>query len=402
MKTSPRHVVFIDYLRGIAIISVFLYHCLAPAYGTNSLPWDWLHRALTGSPSFIALLPLHFGFLGVPIFFVISGFCIHLSFKQQGQEWVSFFIRRFFRIYPAYLAALLLFLIICPQVEKGFWFQFKYHVFFIHNFDRKAFYSVNTSFWSIAIEVQLYLIYPLLLWLVGKFGWKRTLAGLATCEIILHSWDGALYPIFSSSSHIPPFVLLNVSRFVDHYLISSPLAYWFSWSLGTYTADAFLQGHPLPMGKSSMAFWCFLVIVSYFLLILAPFSFLLCALLTTKIIGKFLTRTDVLSQTPGFWLSLLRRIGLYSYSIYLLHQPMLEAMGSFLRDRYPHIWPFLIFLSCLSLSLVVMPIAGFWYRFIERPGIALGKQIIQRMAPGKKALLVGLPAPISTKEKSEN
>jgi peptidoglycan/LPS O-acetylase OafA/YrhL len=181
----------------------------------------------------------------------------------------------------------------------------------------------------------------------------------------------------------------------------SPLAYWFSWSLGAYTADAFLQGRPLPLGKSSTTFWCFLVIVSYFLRLLAPFSFLLCALLTTRIISHCLPRASALPPSPGFWLRSLRRVGLYSYSIYLLHQPWLENLGRLLHQDFPLVWAFPVFLLCVSLSFVVMPLAGFCYHFIERPGITLGKQIIQKMI-NHKLLLPAWPAAISTGEKSED
>ena len=384
MKVASGHILFIDYLRGVAIISVFLYHCIYAAYGMFGLPWQWLHRGFTAPASFIALLPVHFGFLGVPMFFVISGFCIHLSFQQQGKEWVSFFIRRFFRLYPAYLAILLLFLLLYAHNFQEFWFQFKYHALLIHNFNPGTENAVNGPLWSIAVEVQLYLIYPALLWLVAKFGWKRTLIGLAACEIFLDLWDDALYQITAYSGCISPFLLLKVSPIVDHYVIPSPLAFWFSWSLGAYAADAFLQGRPLPLAKSSMLFWGFLIIVSYFTILLAPFFFLLCALLTTKIITNCLTPPNVLPQAPGFWLRLLRQVGLYSYSIYLLHDPLLETLGNFLRHAFPHIWQFLVFLLCVGSWLVIMPLAGLCYRFIEQPGIALGRQIIQKTA-GKKS-----------------
>ena len=400
MRDSSQRLVFVDYLRGVAIICVFLYHCLYSAYGIFGLPWQWLHRGFLAPASFIALLPIHFGFLGVPMFFVISGFCIHLSFKQQGQEWGSFFIRRFFRIYPAYLAALLLFLIFFTHDLRDFWFQFKYHALLIHNFNHAARFALNGSFWSIAVEVQLYLIYPVLLWLVAKFGWKRTLIGLAACEMFLDLWDNALYQITAFSGYISPFLLGKVSPFVEHYIIPSPLSFWFSWSLGAYVADAFLQGRPLPLAKSSVIFWVFLILVSYFTVLLAPFFFLLCALLTTKIISRCLTAANEVPQTPNIGLRLLRRIGLYSYSVYLLHEPIVESMGNHLRQVFPDIWQFLIFSFCVGLSFVVVPLAGAFYRFIEQPGIALGKEMIQK-AYVKTIVPQSVTATVSPDEKPE-
>jgi peptidoglycan/LPS O-acetylase OafA/YrhL len=400
MKASSRHIILIDYLRGIAIISVFLYHCLGSAYGVTSLPWEWLRRGFTAPASFIALLPIHFGFLGVPMFFVISGFCIHLSFRQQGQEWISFFIRRFFRIYPAYLLTLLVFLLFRAHSIQEAWFQFKYHALLIHNFDPATEWGVNGALWTIAVEVQLYLVYPLLLWFVCRFGWKRTLTILAACEIFLDLWDDALYQIMAYSGHISPSLLWRVSPIVDHFIKPSPLGYWFSWSLGAYTADAFMQGRQLPLARSSMPFWVFLIIVSYFTVLLAPFPFLLYALLTTKIFSKCLTPANELSQESNPWLRLLRRTGLYSYSIYLIHAPLLESLAGFLRDLCPR-WPFLIFSSCVGSWLVVMPLAGLCYRFVEQPGIALGKQIIQKLALSRKVSPQGIPTANSSEEKIE-
>src|SRR5579863_4992242 len=103
MNQPNRRIDFIDDVRGIAILSVFLFHAVAAAYGYSMLSWNGWFRNFDVPKSFLALLPLNIGWIGVPIFFVVSGFCIHVSFQQQGCEWRSFFIRRFFRIYPAYI-----------------------------------------------------------------------------------------------------------------------------------------------------------------------------------------------------------------------------------------------------------------------------------------------------------
>ncbi len=58
--------------------------------------------------AFIVLFPAHLGWVALPIFFVVSGFCIHLTYCAFSQPSLkAFYIRRFFRIYPAYLLALL-------------------------------------------------------------------------------------------------------------------------------------------------------------------------------------------------------------------------------------------------------------------------------------------------------
>ncbi len=97
-------------LRAVAILSVFLLHWFGQAYGTDHLNWNGLLRDPASAPStsFIAFFPLSFGWMGVPLFFVISGFCIHASALKNNELRVGrFFWRRFWRIYPPYLAALI-------------------------------------------------------------------------------------------------------------------------------------------------------------------------------------------------------------------------------------------------------------------------------------------------------
>jgi peptidoglycan/LPS O-acetylase OafA/YrhL len=58
---------------------------------------------------------LTYGHMGVAMFFVVSGFCIHLSHaRSNSRSWVEFSRRRFFRIYPPYLLSLLVFYFMWP------------------------------------------------------------------------------------------------------------------------------------------------------------------------------------------------------------------------------------------------------------------------------------------------
>ncbi|HXC36779.1 MAG TPA: acyltransferase family protein, partial [Candidatus Acidoferrales bacterium] len=100
MNGSRKHIELLDYVRAVAIISVLLFHTLGSTFGYEDLPWHGWLRGFSVPVSFLCLLPFSYGGMGVAIFFVVSGFCIHLSFQQQGKEWRSFWIRRFWRIYP--------------------------------------------------------------------------------------------------------------------------------------------------------------------------------------------------------------------------------------------------------------------------------------------------------------
>jgi peptidoglycan/LPS O-acetylase OafA/YrhL len=95
-------------------------------------------------------------------------------------------------------------------------------------------YSINSSYWSIAIGVQLYALYPLVIALATLFGWKRSLVGIASIEVTLRLADGVLWTVSGKGL---PFCLSG-----------SPLIYLFSWSLGAYVAERHIRGtiHSIP------------------------------------------------------------------------------------------------------------------------------------------------------------
>ncbi len=386
MKGPVKHVELLDYIRGIAIIAVLLFHSLNTVYGYDALPWKGWFRDFSAPPiSYLCFLPFSIGDAGVAIFFVVSGFCIHLSFQQQGQRWSGFFIRRFFRIYPAYFAALIFF------VSVGFFnmrifgmnwtdiFNWKAgvqpftHLILIHNIHPYTLGGINGSFWSLAIEAQLYLLYPALLVLVAKFEWRLTMVLLAGIELLIRGFDGSLVLSGTATS--------TVWDYVSYLLANSPLDYWFSWALGAFVADAFLKNQPLPFTKAPTILWFSLAIISYFIKPLFPFRFLLSAVTTAVITSKLLSGSPSPIKATSLPLNSLKHIGLWSYSIYLLHQPLLQIYCNVFAGVAPKEYCLdpIIFLFLVAMWLVIVPLRILWYKVIEIPGIALGKHIIRQL-----------------------
>ena len=123
-----------------------------------------------------------FGTWGVALFFVLSGFCIHLpqarAFSMSPVhkvDWSQFARRRARRLLPTHYAALILSaalgslaqtkLITAPTAAS-----FVAHVFMVHVWYTPLFYSINGVFWTIAIEVHFYICYPGYLWFRGNLG----------------------------------------------------------------------------------------------------------------------------------------------------------------------------------------------------------------------------------------
>ena len=146
-----------DVLRGVAILAVIAYHINGPIYGW-ALPWNGAWRDFSAPPSrpFFALYPATLGWAGVSLFFVLSGFCIHMSFLRAGEfSAAKFFWQRFWRIYPAYLAALVGFACLDWRELAGHGAakQLLSYALLIHNFRSSTLFGINPSFWSIATEV---------------------------------------------------------------------------------------------------------------------------------------------------------------------------------------------------------------------------------------------------------
>jgi peptidoglycan/LPS O-acetylase OafA/YrhL len=377
MKGTLKHVEFLDQLRGVAILAVLLFHTLGMVFGYDVLPWRGWFRDFSTAGSFLYFLPLSIGNIGVPIFFVVSGFCIHLSFQSQGQRWGSFIIRRIFRIYPAYLVALCFFTLLYMQYfrldfsSQLMWTQLITHLVFVHNFLNGTIGGVNGSFWSIAVEAQLYLLYPALLYLVGKLGWRRTMLLLAAIEILIRSAYGLMETLGASDT---------IAGNIAWKFSISPLGYWFSWSLGAAIADSYLKNQAPTPPRISPRWWILLAIISYFVRPLDTFRFLLFAVATAAMIRQLLSGAAPKMRVPAAAMNALQKIGWWSYSIYLIHQPLLQVYSYVINwavppeDRsVPMAW-----LLNLTSWVPIILFSILFYQLIELPGIAWGKRIIQK------------------------
>lgn len=147
----------IDVLRGLAAVLVIWYHVIE--FG------QWHTFPIHG----IYLLP-RVGWIGVDLFFVISGFVIGKSalesMNRNPDGWKSqFWDRRMRRIFPLYFATLAIYMFVTQPgiLQHGWasvWHVFS-HVLMLHHFLPETSGSINGPNWSVALEVQFY---ALMLW----------------------------------------------------------------------------------------------------------------------------------------------------------------------------------------------------------------------------------------------
>jgi peptidoglycan/LPS O-acetylase OafA/YrhL len=355
----------LDGVRGGAILMVLLYHALGASYGHYHLPWNGLVRGFDAPWSFLILSPCTLGYLGVSVFFVVSGFCIHLSFEKGcGRSLRVFAAKRFFRIYPPYLFALMLFSAfwfghrVFPPTTGQDAFQFFTHLLLIFNFKGTLFNGINPSFWSIAVEAQLYLCYALMIPFVRRIGWGRSLTIMAVAEVGMRLASGLIETKYD---------LVHSPRILS----GQPFFFIWSWFIGAYLAHVFMRGEigntwldRIPVVPVVLA-----TFVCDFVRPLMPMAFFLAALATALMLTRWLRAGSYSFERSFAWRGL-SFLGLVSYSLYLVHQPVqreivrllgLEPLPSFL----------------LLMALVPVFAAASWglWAWLEQPSIAVGNAV---------------------------
>ena len=241
---KSQHIPLLDEFRFIAILLVFFYHAYGMAFGRVDPPYaGWVRNFSLDLPfSFWVLYLLSYGWSGVTLFFVLSGFCIHLPYARNRRfQFKEFIARRFFRIYPTYFVCLVSLFILNLLINYNSAVSVKYHaynllshVFLFHNLHDKTFFSINGPFWSLAAEAQLYLLFPLVLWAINKLG-RNTMLWLS---LLISLASRLISSLFLNWSHVETLLTpLAVSFFT--------LNFWFVWCLGP----------GLPINMQKVIFW---------------------------------------------------------------------------------------------------------------------------------------------------
>ena len=209
-----RYIASLTGLRGIAAILVVLYHyeALHPGIRLD------LAVPLIGS---ILQFPLGFGFAGVDIFFVLSGFLLTLPFARaalsgkQGPQLSRYFKRRFLRVFPAYYAQLIIILVI------GGWFlawtpqtaaSFVAHLLMFFNIAWNPVTPMVGVWWTLPVEMGFYLLLPLLALFMRPGRWIYVLLGGMVLSMVYRSWAAAHFgPLGSAAAFLPRHIYRAVS-----------------------------------------------------------------------------------------------------------------------------------------------------------------------------------------------
>ncbi|CAB1275543.1 acyltransferase family protein [Candidatus Nitrosacidococcus tergens] len=346
----------IDGLRALAVLAVIAYH------------YEYAKDLLTG------------GFIGVDIFFVISGYLITgiliKDFEAHRFSIVQFYQRRVRRIFPALIIILLFSLII------GWIFLFgneyktlSQHIAasagFIQNFilwSESGYFDLSSiqkpllHLWSLAVEEQFYIFWPLMLWVILHYGWSitRSIIFIISLSFLINLWYA------------------HQDKVIDFYF---PITRAWELMAGAYLASIHHYRQSFFSKYSSLQSWLGLglIIVGFFTIhpeyrfpgVWAVLPVLGTVLLLNAGSNSFINRY-VFSSPIAIW------IGLISYPLYLWHWALwsfsLVIIGDIRgNDFYRHELK-------VAAPLLSFLLAWLTYKYLEKP--------IRSTAKGKSALVL--------------
>ena len=307
-----------------------------------------------------------YGGRGVDLFIVLSGFCLFWPLVRSGEirplATGSFFQRRAWRLLPAYYGALILcfVLVSVPLLQPLLvsrpvvWSDFFFHLPLLQTFSPSALSSINGSFWSLALEMQLYLAFPLIVGVVRRWGLgSAVLLGLVVSGVsfvvglLLSRSPGGIAYAGLLEVHLP--------------------ARWIEFILGMCAASAVARPKPQHVRIAALTILALLPVA------IASNPLSLPTLITAPVFGAIFAATVVLvSRLPAPRLahsrvfSTLVFVGTVSYSLYLLHQPLLLLTAPLVAHLH------LATLPTFGLALVAflppaVALAYGCYRLWERP-----------------------------------
>jgi peptidoglycan/LPS O-acetylase OafA/YrhL len=333
----PNHIPQLDVLRGIAVLDVMLYHITDIAPSLHLRPF------------------FRFGYTGVDLFFVLSGFLITgilVRTRDNESYFTNFYARRALRIWPLYYALLLFTFVVLPAMQPQLrpaifalchpWQSFP---FFLQNLMLKgnAFDALRVT-WSLAIEEQFYLVWPIVVWLAPR----RTLKPLAVSGLLLSlalRWS-VLYGLIPSL-----IIYTNTLTRLDGLALGAFLALWIpeADSRTVKWTGLAMMAVTVPLTLAVVYFdkeqW------SFYSLVALSFAGLLC----------------VAIQIPrAANLEFLKYTGKISYCLYLVHVPICAFLTSpriyrFFQSRSPAWSDALLFVVSFALCYAVA--ATSWHFF---------------------------------------
>jgi peptidoglycan/LPS O-acetylase OafA/YrhL len=347
----------VDGLRALAALWVLLFHMRA---FSGAKLWPGLDRFVRS------------GSTGVSLFLVLSGFCLFVPVaggRLSRFRTPSFLRRRCGRLLPTYFASLVAVLVLYILADGRLGLrrlthydllvQTATHATLTHQLFPSTFYGLNGAYWSLGLEWELYLTLPLLVLTVRRFGLPRTLAAVLVANV---GYRLGLY------------FLVDAGLLGRHTVLSAVvlpnlfLGRWIEFGLGMWAADVYRRGQVHYWSRRS-------ILLALPALVLAfgfpedPLEHVLFGLVFFALLMTVLDGSNPVARIVS-WRPLVA-IGTMSYSLYLVHQPIVEVVA---RTATGHgMGPQQAFMLLLALVPAMLCIAWLLFITVERRSISTAK-----------------------------
>lgn len=347
------HIPELDGIRGIAILLVVMYHCFPCRF--------------TG-----------LGWIGVDLFFVLSGFLITgilIDSKFGGRYYINFIGRRVLRIFPLYYLVLLILFFLIPtfwgaksdstfdfyvQNQRWFWVYLQNWLYSYSGFPRN---HILVHFWSLAIEEQFYLFWPFLVFFLRPRWLLRVSILLCIVAIIFRLLPLSLFHFASTYRY------MNTFSRMDALLIGGTIAQLLRNGKGI------LEKIAVPIGILGIVIFAMGVVIS------GSLNFMDLSMYYTGI-DLFMGMILFLSVSNVKWIQKVLGIkpliflGKYSYGFYVYHYiiyiTLKYKLGSLLSAHLSILSPTMLMvvlgLITVAISLFVSVVSYHWF---ERPFLKL-------------------------------
>jgi len=375
--SEPQHFAFLDALRGIAALAVVV-----------------VHTAQNFSTGWFDLILGH-GAAGVQLFYVISAYSLCLSFEQrkttEKNSLRNYVLRRFFRIAPLFWFAVLVYLLkplILPMyaapvdVHPPTWVLAPWHVLttllFVYGWHYQSINFIVPGGWSVAVESNFYLLLPVLF--AAARNARRSVAVVALTLVAAVVCRKALYLLFAGS--VPENQLEAFGIFAWLWLPSQLpifalgiLMYWLvPRSSLNASASGLTRRLMLPLSLCACAI-AYTVLAPDALLRFVPAQFAIgLVLLAFSWLLAWWPMGLLVNRATMF-------LGKISYSLYLFHFVALHlvvwASRSLYIPKFGTPPSFLLAFPCVV--AIGCGLARLTYQWVEVPGQALGRRLIQRL-----------------------
>lgn len=431
-------ILVLDGVRAVAFLSVLLYHMSfiagvkgiwGPVYDIHDVP---------GILAYFTASFAYFGEAGVILFFILSGFLLFLPYAKVllfESPWPSlrrFYLRRIFRILPGYFSALFLIaLLFHPEFLQAS-HRHDLWLFLTFGMDKNLSEQLNGPFWTLAVEFQFYLLLPIIAWLCslvvrrGTLHWR--LLKLTLCLLMIAAW-GLLtryWGIYIVNTPKLDFLIPHsVSLALKPFLYADTGKYFEVFAVGMLLCMIYIYTQHAPSGElwrirmyrlsplifmAGLALLFFLSLWHFYFIDINPLhyanhpkSYQVSRFLDPTIpaiVSRYWSEWQPLGWAIGYgcclwallhgsaklkrpieW-SILRRIALISFSLYMWHLPFLylfrdvilpnirqQGWGSLVQ--YGAFWCWVL--------LTIIPVSTMLYRWIEQPGIRFGEWLIHKL-----------------------